>query len=250
MALVVQIASSLNGTAHDCLEYQGARHSGWHPHRTGRSWFSHPGRISTPKHVTGSLNFAHWCIWELLDAACLLACCTFLRLCVCVCVVGLSLYIIKSYPSIYSTYLSTYLPLPPSLPASVCLCLYVSLSLSLSLSLLPPSLHLRASVRTCEDMCVCVCVLRALSVCLLVSSLDGRECLALCVCGDLCMLVSATFSKTLLLCIAGEHYQIATSSDHFWPTTRQLKCPSIFDYHGYPVSHSMSQKCKTLKTNT
>ena len=101
MALVLQIASSLNGTAHDRLEYQGAHHSGWHPHRTGRSWFSHPGSISAPKHVTGSMNFANWCIWELL-ACCLLACCAFVHVCVFVCLcLSLSIWL-----SIYSTYLS------------------------------------------------------------------------------------------------------------------------------------------------
>ena len=215
MALVLQIASSLNGTAHDRLEYQGAHHSGWHPHRTGRSWFSHPGSISAPKHVTGSMNFANWCIWELL-ACCLLACCAFVHVCVFVSV--------SVYMTIYLQYLSIYITifylfsLSLSVRPSVCLSVCTHLFLSLSL---PP----RASVRKCADKCVSVCVcvcVRALSICLLVSLLDGPACLAFG--ASLCACVSH-FSKTLLLRIAGKHYQIATSSDHLRPTTRQLKMP-------------------------
>ena len=150
MALVLQIVSSLNGTAHDRLEYQGAHHSGWHPHRTGRSWFSHPGSISAPKHVTGSMNFANWCIWELL-ACCLLACCAFVHVCVFVSVsVNMTIYL--QYLSIYITYynyLLSLLSLSLSVRPSVCLSVPISFSLSLSL---PP----RASVRKCADKCVCV----------------------------------------------------------------------------------------------
>ena len=159
-----------------------------------------------------SMSLGPWTLQIGAFESCLPACLPVVRLCmfvclwICVCVClclydylsAVPIYLYNYLLSLLS--LSLYLSVRPSVCLSVCTHLFLSLSLSL-----PPSLPVQVcvSVRTSVCVCVRVCVCaRALSICLLVSLLDGPACLAFG--ASLCACVSH-FSKTLLLRIAGKH---------------------------------------------